>query len=401
MSTCNSNTDSVNIDETLKIDRRFLGFAALSNFGNECSSSRYVMFSNFLGQYIPLNNGDVKITLSGVEEEFVKTLFSRKVVNDSKIVGIVDRYDGKTSDRITTSVERFIIYVDLVKDEIDVISIPIYEKFSPKFGFNHRHTDALDDLDYGDILEAGTKVSRTNSENDNGELCIGLNVNMCLTSLKDVGEDAVVISESLAERGRFKTYETTRFQFGTKDIPLNIYGDDIEYKIVPDIGEYVHDSGILFATRSVYENNDDGLLPALMSARHLRYPRPIFDKCYYPKDNGGKVIDIKVIHTPKTRNNGTFTRINEQMDKYVKSLEDFNNLFILTVEGIQKSYGDTVKIGDKLHRMMVDIYSLRDNRLLNIANQEPLDLYTIDITLEFEHKLNIGMKLSGESGDDT
>jgi len=387
-------------EELLAIDRRLMGFAALSNFGSQCSSSRYVMFSNFLGQYIPLEHGEPKIILSGVEKEFVKTLFGRKVKNDSRILGIIDRYDGKTVDRVNQSTEKFILYHDLVLDEINYINIPIYEKFSPKFGFSHREDPILDELEYGDEISSRTKLSRTNSENDDGDLCIGLNVNMCLASFKEGGEDAIVISDTLAKRGAFKTYETVKAQFGIKDLPLNLYGDDDNYKIMPDIGERVHESGILLATRHVHDNNDESMLPALMSRRHLAYQRPIFDNCVYVKDNTGVVIDIKVVHTPKIKKASTYTHIDEQMWKYVDSLSDFNKKFISTVETIQKDYeGTNTVIGDKLHKMMVDLYCVQDPKLVNIMSQEPLDLFMIEFTIEYNHELKIGTKMSGIYGD--
>jgi len=383
----------------LGIDRRLLGFASLSNFGMACSSSRFVMFSNFLGQYIPLDNGEPKIVLSGTEEEFIKTLFSRKVENDSKVLAIIDRYDGRTADRIDTTVERFVIYHDLVKDELNYINIPNHEKFNPKFGFTHRETNALDDIEYGDELPAGTKLSRTNSENERGELTIGLNVNICLASFKDVGEDPIVISDELAERGSFKTYETFRLEFGYQDVPLNLYGDDEYYKIMPDIGEYVNDDGILFATRNSNENGDESLYPALMSNRHLRCPRPLFDKCQFTSKAGGKVIDIKVIKSPKQKKLYTYTQIDQQMEKYVNSMNDFINTFIRTIEEIQAKYNNEIVIGDKLHKMMVDLYSIRDPRLTNVLNQSPLDLYFVEVVVEYSHKLNIGTKMSGLYGD--
>lgn len=386
-------------DEALATDKRLIGFSALSNFIDTCSSPRAVMFSSFISSFIPLEHGEPKIILSGVEEEFVKTLFHKKMKNDSKILAIVDRYDGKTNDRISTSTEKFIIYLDLELDEINYINIPIMEKYSPKFGFTHRETGVLNEIEYGDVIEKDTLLTRTNSQNDDGDLCVGLNVNMCLASLKEIGEDAIVISESLSERGSFKTYETIKLQFGLKDIPLNLYGDDTEYKIIPDIGENVHDSGILFASRHVYEHTDNSLLPAIMSARHLQSYRPIFDKCVYVKNNRGKVIDVKVLHTPKTKSSSTYTKVDAQMKKYVKSLEDFNTSFINTVESIQEMYGNDVKVGDKLHRYMVDLYSVRDPKLTNIMNQEPLDLYMVEIVVEFKHKLKVGNKLSGYYGD--
>jgi len=379
-----------------KLNTRFLGFSALANFGDQASSSRFVMFHNFLSQYVPLENSEPKIILSGLEREYGKTLFNRVVENDSAILGVVERYTGLAS-AIQEKTEKVVFIYDSEYNELDYIDIPKFEKHNPKFGYSLKDTGVVDEAEYGDMLEKGTVLARVPSDKGDDNIGIGVNAIGALVTDKKIGEDAVVISESFAEKCSFNTWVTFKISTGINTIPLNIFGDLDNYKVMKDIGEGLDDT-VFFATRNASVGENELLYASLFSDEHLMSYDVNFDNLYNVNKSGGVIEDIKVIRTPKGKRVSMYTGIYEQLDKYADAYELYMRDFIKTLDNIKKQYPD-VKLSRKLHHMSVYYRSLLDPRIANFKDRNPLDLYHIEITVRFTHKLTKGKKITGLYGN--
>jgi len=383
--------------EIVGLDRRFLGFSGLANFGTQVSSSRYVMFFGFLTQYVPLRASEPPIALTGLEREFGKTLFNRRVENDSTVLGMVSRYNGKSGDSVIDEVETFVLVLDHEHNELDFVNIPKHEKHSPKFGYELTETEELLNCEYGDLLPGGTVLARTPSDKGNDDVSFSVNAIGALVSDKRVGEDAIIVSESFAKKCSFSTYQTFKFSTGMKSIPVNIFGDDDNYKVIKDIGETLDDT-ILFATRKAAVDDNVMLYPALFSTKHLQCVDVMFDTVYNTNKARGKIVDIKVIRSERQRKVAVYTGIYDQLDRYADSYRLFMRTFIRDVENLKRMYPD-VKLSRKLHAEMVHYRLLLDEKTVNYENKDPLDLYHIEVTVEFKHSLRNGMKVAGKYGN--
>lgn len=118
----------------------------------------------------------------------------------------------------------------------------------------------------------------------------------------------------------------------TNDIPLNLYGNEDEYKSFPDVGEEVKD-GILCATRRL---NYDEIIH--------KFKNEMLNKTL-EGDNAykvhGKVIDIDVL------NNEDIEKLenqyySEQFLKYIKELKHFYKTFVTVTDDIvrKKKYSN-------------------------------------------------------------
>ena len=87
----------------------------------------------------------------------------------------------------------------------------------------------------------------------NGSECesyaYGINANLCLATLLETAEDGIIISKSLANKLKYHIVETLSIEFGSENIPLNMYGDINNVKLFPEIGETIRDDAIVMATR--------------------------------------------------------------------------------------------------------------------------------------------------------
>ena len=129
-----------------------------------------------------------------------------------------------------------------------------------------------------------------------------MNANVALMTIREVCEDGVVISESMAKRMAYTTFENIDAWFGHKNFPLNVYGDDTKYKPFPEIGELINEDAVVMALRD-YE---DDYGHALTSKKDVQRYDPLFDKIIYAKHPGSyintrqgfkpvsRVADIKV-----------------------------------------------------------------------------------------------------------
>lgn len=379
--------------KSLGLEPELLALTSLNQFSLHNSASRSVMMLGQLSQAISLLDGDERLCQSGIETKLGTTAFNKVFKNDSKILSINHKFRAVEYNEVDADVEFTIIYMDMVTGEVEEMVIPKYQKNHNYFGFDYRYTDALLNLEYGQIVPGGTILATPRSITQDGGYKFGVNLNIALITLPEVGEDAIIISETAAKKMRFKLYETRRISFGKDILPLNLYGDDKEYKIFPDIGEYINDSGILAATREY----DDMLAGSLFSDKALREPDVTFDNCIYVRGRG-KVIDVNVVYTPQGQRKSFWDRTEVQVARYHKSIRRYNKSIVDTYKNIKSSY-DNVRSGNKLHRHIVDILCVEDDSIKNLYRKEVMNTWTVDVTVEYELTPGNGYKLAGVSGD--
>ncbi len=389
------NLDVRDVLEDLKIKPELLGLTAINQFSIYNSSPRGVMLLSQMSQIVMMTNGDERIVQSGIESEMVKTLFDKKIKNESKILAVVPKYKGNTIDDVDALVDVTVIYHDLVDNKIDFLVIPKFEKNHNYLGFEYNWSSTLNNLEYEEIVPGGTILAQSKSVSENGGYKFGVNLNTCMVSMPEVGEDAVVISESTRDKLKFKIWETRRISFGGDVIPLNLYGDDDNYKIMPDIGEYLHDSGVLMATR----NFNEMLAPSLFSNKSLRNINEHFDNCVYVRGNKGKVVNIEVIHTPKTQKDIHFNQTEDQVRRYARGLDKYYSEIIQSCDDASARYGDDLMFSDRLHRHLVDIKAMRDPSVMNMYRKDRLNTFNIVITICYEDmRPGLQYKISDLSG---
>jgi len=273
-------------DPDLRVREELLSLHALNPFISTASSPRCLMFSGHLSQIVVLAGGGLpQIIQTGLEQQLATNTFSKKIDSDSRVMAILKRYNGVSATSVTERAEYVVITQDAETDELDLISIPISHKLHQYFGFKYQiNEDVLNPTILNGVVPGGTILADSPAVSKDGDYMYGRPVNLAYLHVPEVTGDGVVISEDLAKKFEFKTYETVVAEFGEKSFPLNLYGDDDVYKAFPDIGEYINDDRVVMATRR-YETS---LSPGLVSKKDVREYSTNFDKPYYSKSNGGK-----------------------------------------------------------------------------------------------------------------
>ena len=389
-----------------------ISLSALNSFSAHNSSSRAQMFLSHISQSLVTTDPDNKRILSGLEKELGKYTFNIKMPDDGTILSIIERYpQGVGEGSLNLNPETIVIYERESDMRLDYISIPYYCSQSQYFGFEYKKNPAIDKLAIGANIAKDTIFADSPSVSEEGLYRYGKNLNTAFMSLPSVAEDGFIISESAQKKFKFKIFETRVVELGSRNFPLNLYGDEENYKIFPDLGETLDTikngpEGLLMMLR---EHGHD-LSPATMSVKDTMSPDYIFDKGIYVGDGSGKIIDIKVIGNNSNVRNLP-VEMTEQLEKYRKAYKTFNETIIDTEDRLKyerkRKYGDTkLNLSPKLHSLLVNSRAIINTKHSNhkqplnlLYRQNPVDEYRVEFTIEYlKDGPSIGGKLSNMHG---
>lgn len=399
----------------LKIREELISVHALNPFISNDSSARGYMFSSHLSQTLVLNDGEEKIVQSGLEKQFGKNTFSKKIENDCRILKVIRRYNGIDANTVDKTVETIIVFEELETGLIDYISVPEYFKLHTYFGFSYKYNEqVMNNLRVGEILKKDTILADSPTVDKNYGYKFGINANMCLLSLPETTEDGVVISESMSNKLNYDVFETRVVEFGSKNFPLNIYGDDKTYKAFPEIGDMVCDDSVIMVLRDY----DQDISAGITSINDVREFSTIFDKAIYVKAPGeiknvngkevkyGEVIDIKVYTSPKWKKE-LLTGVGENIEKYANSLKMFYSQILDVYNDLQDEHYKRFKnrdlpISEKFHKLIVDAYAIINptkNRITYSSRNEQLDNVRIEFTIRYQGvRASTGSKITDFNG---
>lgn len=401
------------IDPDLEIREELIGMHAINPFVANDSSARSHMASSHISQHITINNGDEKIMQTGLEIQFGDNTYSVKAQDDIRIKKIIYRYNGISANSVSARTEVFCLVENLSTGELDFLNLPHYFSLHQYFGFKYKwNKELLSTLMPGNIIRKDTIFADSPTVCENKGYKFGINANIALWSIPAVGEDGVVISKSTADRLSYTVFETRTVSFGAECFPLNIYGDENNYKAFPEIGDMINDDSVVMVLRDY----DARLSPALTSKQDVRNFNPTFDRAVYVKGPGnelvinghkvesGVVVDITAIASPRFKKN-IYTDTANDVLKYVDGYRKYHQDIITSYEEISldhfRRFKENIKVSERLHRFLIDSYAIVNPDNANIAyslRNEPLDIFNITFTISYNVVPSIGSKISDLHG---
>lgn len=387
------------IDPDLRVREEFCSIHAINPFVTETSSARSYMASSHISQDLTILHGEERIIQTGVEKQFGANTFSKKVEEDSRAIAVIPRYRGLTADSVREQTQLLLITQNLETNEYDCIDVPHFFSLHQYFGFPYiKNKEVLDRLTSGTFLPKGTILADSPTVSENSGYKFGINANVALVSLPETAEDGVVISESTAKKLSYKVFETRVVEFGEKSFPLNIYGDDKEYKAFKEIGEYLGDDSVVMVTRDY----DPLLSPALTSVYDTQTFDPRFDNAIYARGPGeqldagdytvsnGLIVDIKVYHNPKFKKD-IYTGTTDGIQKYINGLKQYYTDILKIYEEIKEEHykwnkNYDVPISPRFHRLIVEAFAIvnpQNHKIAYTYRADPIDIYRMEFTIEY------------------
>lgn len=212
----------------------------------------------------------------------------------------------------------------------------------------------------------------------------GKNLRVAYIADASTTEDAIEISESASMALARPEIKKVTILINDNDIPLNLYGDNNVYKIMPDIGEDIK-NGIICGTRT--ERNDEIFFT--QSGERLKVPM-INDTTFKTK---GRVIDINVYcnRDIATSNNGIYEG---QLSYYDRDYKRFcSEVVELLRNYIDNSMYKKTHELSKLYTTCEDVISgkqyFKDNVFSNII---------VELTVYRKAPLEVGDKVTSRYG---
>jgi hypothetical protein len=373
------------------------------------SSSRRQMFASHLGQCLVINGSTEKRIQSGTEREFAKYTFSTKIPVDCEVIKVIDRYRetyGQDSVLKTAkdNPETVIIYEDVRTKEVGCVTVRGHTSNHSYFGFRNKVTTELANTRQNSSLKAGTILTDSPSVAENGGYKYGRECNIAYMSHPATSEDGILISEKVLKEFGFKKYESRVVEFGNKSFPLNLYGDENNFKAFPDIGDYIRTDGLLMALRP-YEKNDTSydreLAMIEQSIYDLMEVDHVFDRLVYADGPTGRVVDIRVHHDIQASNSPTPMGMDTQALRYDQARRIYYSEIVHEWKRLERERKESLRITPEFHRLVVEALAVvqeTKERVFKLYRKAPLDDWRIEFVIEYDVIPTIGFKLTDSAG---
>lgn len=376
--------------------RTLLGIIGLNPWIDHNSASRLQMNAAHIAQKLVVDGMTERYCETGMEQEFGKYTFAVEIPTDCQIIAVIPKYrQGMGINSIQSNPYTVVVFEDERTKEIDYVELPQYKSYHSHFGFPYKEQAAMKDVRVGNFLKKGTKLLDSPGITPDGNYMYGVELNVAFMSHPAVSEDGIIMSESALKKFTFRTYETKVVEWGKKKFPLNLYGDENNYKPFPDIGDYVREDGLLMALR----NYDAPLSVIRQNKQSCSEVNQIFDKRVYAEGVRGRIIDIR-IDTNGDRK-GELGPMDLQLEKYIIENKRFYGDIIKLYKDIERQRGAAIQISPKFQQLVVEALSVVEEdkgKISKFYRKAPLDDYRLEFTIEYTMVPREGNKFTSLDG---
>ena len=372
------------LDEKFKGDDSVFGMTLLTRTGY-ISGNRSIMTTGHLKQAMTPICPEVPKVFTEYENMVGK--YSTGIKKASR--------EWRVVDKIYKFEDNNHLYTLIVKDEqtgyYDVIEKKLVENLTEKFGFRY-NTEDLDKIQVGDLIPKDSVLFKSTSYDEYNNYRFGVNATFCYTSDVKTTEDAILVSETFADKFRCVEVESITVSVNDNDVLINLYGDENNYKCFPDIGETIKDK-IICATRRI--NNDQIFYD--FKETNLRKINFSEDVLCTEQGSGGKIIDIRV-YSNKTLEEMEINEYHAQVTKYYKNELRYFKELVESTQDVVHENKDHSRNYNYVYKKSKDV--LDENvKWCEQQGKKPFSNMIIEFIVEREVPLKEGSKITGLFGN--
>ena len=367
-----------NKNEDLINDPSLLGMTSLT-FPLYINAMRGTMFTSHLKQFLNLKWPDFPYLFTNSENMIGKYSSGyKKAPHDYKIVKKIEKFKGLVDK---PNIYYLFVYDKTLK-KYEVIERKPYESLTETFGYEYLN-QIIDSYNEGDVINENTVYERSTSYDEYMNYQYGKNVNVLYTLDPYTSEDAAIASRSLCKDLTCIECDEVTINLNNNDYLINKYGDDDNYKPLPDIGEHVSD--IIAAVRRQFNNQ----LLSDFTVKNLQTIHSEDPKYYIDKDV--EVIDYVIYTNNEEPIDNTFYK---QINKYLKYQDKFYTEIVHTCKKIIDSgedYSEDIDyLYDRANKFLETVkYRWRDENDSEYSNMK------IVIKIKRDAPLTKGCKITG------
>lgn len=214
------------------------GKGSMMPFNNTCSGARKLMHSVQVEHRLDLLYPEPPLVSTGYENRYGEksSSFIRADAN-YYVVAKVCKYSKSPN-------HDYILFIRREDGVYDMIERKAYKHITESCGFLYNNKK-IDSYEPGTMIYKDDVVKKSLSYDDDNNKADGINLNSIYLSNEYTKEDSFIISELASHKLAAPIIKTPRVVLNTNDIPLNLYGNDDNYKTIPEIGEMVENQVLI------------------------------------------------------------------------------------------------------------------------------------------------------------
>lgn len=382
------------IDRINELDGSLLAAAALCPLPGNVSASRLQMIGVQVAAALTVKGAEPRLINSGYEREYGKYTFSKRAPCDLVVIKVFQQYrETQGVGGIRENPKRFVLYEDFTSNEIGIMELERYHCIHKDFGFKFRDNPKISLYPKSKIAK-GTIIADSPNVDSDGNYSLGVNFNVAFMSDPSTIEDSMWFSNEACEAMTTIVSSKRAGAWGTKCYPVNVYGDEFNYKPFPDIGECVREDGLVFAFRK----HNDLLAPVKMTPKALREIDFLHDTLVYC-EAGARLVDVTVYRDPNQRL-ATPSGMSVQADKYANAMEEFYTDLMNEYERIAKDRQNkggirvTNELKTLLTRALAATTKVNGRKVQYLMRGVPMGEYYVELTFEHDFVPGVGSKNS-------
>lgn len=363
------------------------------------SSQRGEMFASHIVQAVTVDSCEPPRIMTGYESKIGRYEFNQTTRDqDVRIIAVIPKFKANVGSRqIKHNPTLTVIYIGLNDQKINFIDISDYTLLSRGFGYMNKQMNWHELVKDNCIpQDMGFAVA---PDHDGDLYMQGINANTVFLPLWATTQDAFIVSQDLADRCEHTAFDSVELSITPDDIPLNKYGDEEDYKIMPDIGEVVGDDGILIGFR----NKSKASLLGDITKAALSTPQYLHDSIY-SAPIGAQVVDIQVFTNLDLfkAQRGNRDSPHRQLLKYQEQHNDYYN----DVINVYKEYKrQGYQLSPAFNTLVTNCIGWSvpkygpQLKVKLITDKDPIRFMHLRITYAYKRKIAPGFKLAGRQGD--
>ena len=437
-----------------RIECRTSGILSIHPDPGSVMSARMSMFAGHTSNVRTIEHPEWPILGSGKERNLGNYSLGYIVEDDKQnftILEVFDKFRSRDCVLGNSEVGRYVLakydavcqLSGKVKTYLTVFEINPYEKVNMKFATRTRETTPIVK---GKVFGPGERLTySSNFDTDSESEMLGVNLVTMACSHHYGTEDSIGIRESALEKLSSPLVDVVRIPIDVRDIPLQIHGQGTRKSFIPKIGDFIHPDGIVAAIRKRTKFN---ALRSLTkeAVQNSKVVQRDGNDLVFEQDPKYRVIDVN-FHLgkewfPVKKNSGANMMEGAQQeldnwlnDQYAQQRKlyfkleeiflrfgyEFDDNAALYMSNVVYNFYDIAKLeGIYRGRRKDDVYiqklqELTLNKLpvdvlrSNVTKSDALDkvfkanqefsYLMVELTLIKKYKGNLGLKLTGRSGD--
>lgn len=396
--------------DNLKADVRLLGIVPLINpFMDKLSSQRGMMMSDHLSQALVVNGCELPRCYTGFEHKIGKYSIDYTERDQAiQVLAVIPKFIlSEGAYPVYYNPSRTVVYRGVNDSKIGCFDIEDFTTVTDDFGYRNVYGDAP--VNVGNILSENDDIVHAPTHSGSIYKLFGCNLNVAYMAIPQVTEDGIAISESAAKKLETEGYSTISIDIGPGQIPLNLYGDETSYKFMPDIGNTVHEDGVVCALRTPTADS----IVHDTSPNNLKKIQHLHDKLYRIPA-GAEILDIYVCINRKNKPVSTIKTdiIYQQAEIYRQKINTYHrsiyNLYhqLVDIEGysytdafnslVYTAAGELLSSGERLDNTA---FLRKNGVLIPLRNKAEIDFIHIDIKYRYKRPVRHGFKLTGRFGN--